>query len=252
MLHNNLNSQENLDDVKVLDEYSHAFRGLINEKVLPSKESIKETLRLNKDDDWNFLCSAMDIIGDTSAALKNFLCFGLDGPTRYYDIGEKYLRLYGVLNATYMQQEALLKLYKLTNTPDLQKIEAQIRSLRIREIRNKFGAHSINFSKDRKPNQTESYAPAEVSLSGFRFQFFNQTTKKVEGVDLQENLDQHLKAVISLLDRIYEKTIKTLCRGNQKHLREQEEKLKDLRIKREGGIVALLPNGSKLVMLGRD
>ncbi len=244
---NNLNSQENLDDVKVLDEYSRAFRDLINEKVLPSKKSIKETLRLNKDDDWNFLCSAMDIIGGSSAALENFLRFGLDGPTRYNDVGEKHLRLYGALNATYMQQKALLKLYKLTNAPDLKETQAQIHSLGIREVRNKFGAHSIDFSKDRKTKQTESYAPAEVSLSGFRFQFFNQTTKKVEEVDLQESLDEHLKAVINSLDCICEKTINTLYRGDQKHLDEWNKKLEILRIKKGGGIVAPLPNGSKLV-----
>jgi len=248
MPHNNLNSQENLDDAKVLDEYSHAFRDLINEKVLPSKKSIKETLRLNKDDDWNFLCSAMDIIDDTSTALENFLRFGLDGPTRYYDVGEKYLRLYGVLNTTYMQQEALLKLYKLTNAPDLKETEAQIHSLGIREIRNKFGAHSIDFSKDRKTKQTESYTPADISLSGFKFEFFNQTTKKLEEVDLQESLDEHLKAVIDSLDCICEKTINTLYRGDQKHLDEWNKKLEILRIKKRGGIVAHLPNGSIFVM----
>jgi hypothetical protein len=45
---------------------------------------------------------AMDVIGDAALALKNFLRFSLDGPTRYEDLGERYLRLYGLLSATYL------------------------------------------------------------------------------------------------------------------------------------------------------
>ena len=98
----------------------------------------------------------MPIIPDTNQAIQNFLRFGLDGPTKYDELGEKYLRLYGDLNATYIQQEALLKLYKLANAPNLKGTTAQTHSLRIRELRNKFGAHTINFSKS-KEEPEESY-----------------------------------------------------------------------------------------------
>jgi hypothetical protein len=65
---------------------------------------------LNKDEDWGFIVSSMNIIGDASLAINNFLEFWLDGPTKYEDVGEKYLRLYSVLNAIYIQGHAVTML----------------------------------------------------------------------------------------------------------------------------------------------
>jgi hypothetical protein len=45
----------------------------------------------------------MDIVGDASLAMYNFAEFSLDGPTKYEDTGERYLRLYGLLSAVYIQ-----------------------------------------------------------------------------------------------------------------------------------------------------
>ena len=76
-----------------------------------TNESPEKALRLNAPSDWEFICVAMDVVGDAALALGSFLRFSLDGPTRYEDVGEKYLRLYGLLSATYVQQEAIIKLY---------------------------------------------------------------------------------------------------------------------------------------------
>jgi hypothetical protein len=47
-----------------------------------------------------------------SLGIENFLRFGIDGPTKYGDMGEKYIKLYGALNATYLQQQAAISLFK--------------------------------------------------------------------------------------------------------------------------------------------
>ena len=108
----------------------------------------------------------MDIIGDTSRAIDNFLQFDLDGPTRYKDQGEQYLRLYGVLNATYLQQQAVHKLYTLMHVPDPKLAEKEIEALDIKRIRHQIGAHSTNY-KNRVTGRFESYLPIRMSLSGF-------------------------------------------------------------------------------------
>ena len=87
-----------------------------------------------------------------------------------------------------------------------------------------------------------------MTLSGFGFEFLNPTTNKIENVNLQENLDGHLETLTNSLDHIYQKMIKTLYKGDQKRLKEQREKLKDLRVKKGGGYVVDLPNGSKFVV----
>src|ERR1041384_7357077 len=95
----------------VLEGYADAFRSLVNARVWGRDESPEDALRLNDPRDWSFICVAMDVVGDAALALRNFLRFSLDGPSRYEDVGERYLRLYGALSAAYVQQQAVLKLY---------------------------------------------------------------------------------------------------------------------------------------------
>lgn len=68
------------------------------------------------------------------AAMGNFQKYGLDGPTKFEDLGEKYLRLYGFLNATYIQQAAVLSLYKFLNVPNPKEAKKRIEVLKIREV----------------------------------------------------------------------------------------------------------------------
>jgi hypothetical protein len=198
-------------------------------KVWSRPKSVRELLRLNKDDDWNFICAAMDIVGDACAAVSHFLKFGLDGPTKYDNVGEKYLRLYGMLNATYIQQEAVLKLYKLTNAPNLKEAKRTVEILQIREVRHKLGAHSTDYLNS-TTGQVESYVPVRATLSGFTCEYFNNETFSSKRVDLRECLNEHLEVLINLMDKVYEKTIKTLYRGEKEKLADLTEKLKDLRI----------------------
>jgi len=50
--------------LELIESYGNTFGDLINAKVQLAKLTICEVLKLNKDEDWSFLCSAMDIIGD--------------------------------------------------------------------------------------------------------------------------------------------------------------------------------------------
>jgi hypothetical protein len=233
--------------VKVLNNYATAFRALMNEKVLSSSRKIKELLRLNKEEDWGFICTAMDIVDDASTAIRNFLQFGLDGPTKYEDMGERYLRLYGVLNATYIQQQAILNLYRLMNVPNLSDAKKKIGALKIREVRHKVGAHSndyINSDTDR----LESFVPVRLSLSLYYCQYVNSENLVIEGVDLKESLEEHLTLMIELLDKSYEKTVRTLYKSDKKKVEEFHKKLCELRIVRDGGVILDIPGGRKLII----
>lgn len=86
----------------VLESYASAFRDLVKERIWGEGESAAKALRLKDDRDLDFVCVAMDVVGDASLAIGSFLRFSLDGPTRYEDIGERYLRLYGLLSAAYV------------------------------------------------------------------------------------------------------------------------------------------------------
>lgn len=236
--------------VDLLDKYVNAFRELINTKVWSRRDkSIRELLRLNKDNDWNFICASMDIVSDASTAIENFLKYGLGGPTKFNDKGEEYLRLYGILNATYLQQGAILKLYKLANVSNPKDALARIERLRIREIRNKLSAHSTDY-KNSTTGEIESFVPIEVNLSGFGCVYFNNETLKSEHVDFRECLSEHFEVLIALMDKVYEKMVSTLYKAEKKKFENFMEKLKDLRILKNGGHVIYFPEGQveKLVI----
>lgn len=234
----------------LVESYGSTFRDLINEKVQPTKLSIREVLKLSKDEDWAFLCTAMDIIGDACLAIDNFLRFGLDGPTKYNEDGERYLRLYGILSATYIQQEAVLKLYQLVNVPlTLKEGKDMIDALEIRLLRHKLCSHSTNYY-DKNSDSTQTYVPIRVDLGGFSCGYMNNEEVKTYSVDLQRAIDEHLETLIEMLDRILDKAIKTLYKGQKTHegCIEFSGKLKDLRIIRKGRLVSRLPDDTKFII----
>lgn len=236
--------------LNLVESYGSAFRDLINAKVQPTKLAIREVLKLNKDEDWAFLCSAMDIIGDACLAIDNFLKYGLDGPTKYNEAGERYLRLYGILSATYIQQQAVLKLYQLINAPPTLKAgKDMIEALEIRHLRHKLSSHNTNY-KDTKTGSIETYVPIRVDLRGFNCGYVNNEDVKVYSVDLQKAINEHLDTLIEMQDKILEKAIKTFYNGQEtsEGCKVFTEKLEELRIIRKGGLVARLPDGAKLIM----
>ena len=56
-----------------------------------------------------------------------------------------YLRLYGVLNAIYLQLGGIIDLMKLFNIREQKQIEKQLKSLEIIEFRNKVGSHTTKY-----------------------------------------------------------------------------------------------------------
>src|SRR5438552_140615 len=78
---------------------------------------------------WFQLCSCLDVIGDTDLAIKAYTnkeCGTSKGAT--------YLAVYGLLQALFMQQDALMNLGESLGIDD--KIENYPRLKEIREIRN--------------------------------------------------------------------------------------------------------------------
>jgi hypothetical protein len=147
----------------LLCKYASTFRKMINSKVWGGKNTIKRLLRLNKDADWEFLTAAMDIVDDASTAIANVQRFGLSGPTKHDNLGEKYLRLYGLLSATYIQQQSILTIYHIMNAPDLKKTKGRFDALQIRELRHKLSAHSTDYRNKEKATK-EAYVPLRFDL----------------------------------------------------------------------------------------
>lgn len=86
------------------------------------------------------------LIEDTELAIKNYEEFQLQGPTRIKNnFGEKYLRLYGILNAINIQKSVIIQLYEIFKLKDKKKISEKFNDLEIIKIRNRLGAHSLDY-----------------------------------------------------------------------------------------------------------
>ncbi len=242
------------NECKALHFYNDQFRELINGKVQRHNgenesfsEFVKHALKLNKADDWSFICSSMDIINDSLLGIENFIRFGMDGPTKYDDLGEKYIRLYGVLNATYIQQQALLNLHRLSNTPDLNKAEASVNLLTIRDIRHKLGAHSVDYS-NRETSQTESFVPVRLTLGGMHCEYYNNSTLSNSSVDLATALNEHISLMNDMYTLIYEKLAKTIYKSNQEKYEKLIDELSDGKVMRDGGITIRNADGYRVLV----
>jgi hypothetical protein len=117
---------------------------------------------------------------------------------------------------------------QLTNAPKLIRSRNQVESLQIREVRHKLGAHSTDYLNN-TTRRIESYIPVRATLSGFICEYFNNETGSSKRADLRNCLNEHFEVLVDLMDKVYEKTVNTLYRGEQEKREEFLEKLKDLR-----------------------
>ena len=219
---------------QILRKYESALRIAIENRNQKEGQSVDQALELKKSIDWDFVATALDVLGDTNLAVQHFLETGLEGKGNKTDEGEKYLRLYGVLNSTYLQQEALCVLYQKIIPCDEKVTIESIKNLKIREIRNKIGSHSSNYNYGK-----ESYVVIRHSLSKYTFEFMNNELKKDtnkerlfmerEFVNLKECLEEHLILIINLFDKLYEQSIKILYKNNKPRLEEELDNLSFLR-----------------------
>ena len=85
-------------------------------------------------DDWNTLTSSMDALEDTHHAISAFVAAGskLKPKHQERELGERYLRTYGVMQAFVIQQDAALNLHVSLGMPepDLKPL-AHIRDMRV-------------------------------------------------------------------------------------------------------------------------
>ena len=221
--------------VTAVEAYSDAFRDLVNDRV-GWKGDPAQKLRLSSEADWSFVCVAMDILGDASLALHNFLRFWLDGPTRYDETGEKYLRLYGLLIAAYVQQQAALKLHKLMNCTAQKPIKSQADNLQIRSLRHQLASHSLDYF-DFGDRTTSAFVPVRIDLGGFNCTVTENRGDRSMSYDLRKAVLEHCDFLLNLLDAIYEKSYKTLFKSQKTKLLEHSEKLEDLRKIKTGYVI---------------
>ena len=159
-------------------EQERRIRDLINE---PRKRyTLIKRLGL-----WHQLCSCLDVIADTELAIAAYATHELGA-----DKGSAYLAVYGLLQALFLQQDAIFNLCEslgindnISNYPGLQEI---------REIRNASIGHPTKRGRKR-PFSYHAISRFSLSSMGFQLQTSDEIgTSKFEWISIPKLIaDQH-------------------------------------------------------------
>jgi hypothetical protein len=171
---------------KAISELSEQFRNAVNlivDSISGPEQFIaglsKRLPMVRSSTDWHRLCAAMDIMEDAEAAKANFVQFGFQGPTRYQDIGETYLRLYGVLNAVYLQRQAIISMAKYSNNGDRASLKSKLDRSEIVSLRNRVASHNLACLED---------GSIKIFMAS-RFELEDATVATMDEIDSYHNYD---------------------------------------------------------------
>ena len=206
----------------------------------------QQKFKLNAKNDWNEIIASEDILEDSNEALKSFLKFGLSGPTKYNDLGEKYLRLYGVLNAVYQQQQAMLHIFKLFNCPNLKYTKQEFNNLSITQARHKLGAHSINYTVQ-SDSETEMFVPVRVQFNDYELTYFNHKNNESSKIDLKLTLEEHSRLICKTYLLIANKVIKTVYKGNTVKQKQVLTSFNELAMVMDGALLIKGQDGNTVI-----
>jgi len=145
---------------------------------------------------YSALCSALDVIGDTELALDS--CRLLD----LKSAGEKYLYVYGVLQALYLQQDAVAELFKII-IPQKSKTYKRSETIEIvRESRNAAVGHPAN-----RRGEAKSHSIARITLSKEGFQlatYYPDRDSRFERINLPHLIASQQAEHIKVLSEVLE------------------------------------------------
>ena len=149
------------------------FRSLIAyagiNRSLPEEEfnrELQKALQFEHRDNSFLLESCADLIEDTDYAIQEFLKNGLQSNVNSQ--GELYLRLYGILNAIYLQINTIIELVEIFKIPNKKEIVSKFKDLDIYKLRNMVGSHTVNYtidnSKKSNKDNTDFFRVAQTSI----------------------------------------------------------------------------------------
>lgn len=129
--------------------------------------------------------ACIDLTLTTESAIINAFEYQLGDLAKKEGFGEKYLRLYGILNAIYLQSSALKGIGELLKFPSSEQLYSKIQKLDIYDLRKVAGAHTVDYtvwriSDDMKKTKTKnSFRIVDFHLekTGKRIQALDESNK---------------------------------------------------------------------------
>jgi len=171
---------------------------------------IKKKLKFQYECDILRFRSCIDLIEDTENAILHFSNYGLEefNPKIGKDFGEIYIKLYGILNAIYLQINSIIEIYEICKMPNKNSVVGEFRKHQIFELRNIMGAHTANFE------DKSDYMPQNYNRNSFRITQMQLNAKgnELHAVDSFGNLKEFdLYELVMSYNALSEKVLYNGC-----------------------------------------
>jgi len=143
---------------------------------------------------WNQVCACLDVIEDSMLAAEDYL-----EKEELSACTQGYIYIYGVLQALFIQQDALNHIVTAINSTfksDVEKVTDNNRIREIRELRNDVVGHPTKRNKKGEPERYLMLNRHTISKQGFEILFF----QKDKSMDPREiKLEQAIKDQVSFV-----------------------------------------------------
>lgn len=173
-------------------EFLRRLRDLVNEPGMRSRLMKERAM-------WLQLASSLDAIGDCEMAINAYLSEPMRGSASpVEELGVRYLKVYGVLQALFVQQDALSNLLEslnvsldLDNYPELQ----EIRNIRIRSV-----GHPTKVNRKKRPSY---HGIVQISLRDETFQLYSRSADgnwELQSINIPALISQQQACTAQILD----------------------------------------------------
>ena len=210
------------------------------EKVENRQDAYIEYCGFRIELDWFKYRASVDLLQDTDSAILDVFEYQLGAKQHRNDLSESYLRLYGVLNAVYLQIGAYTSLANLLNYPGSNSLVLPLKEMKIYLYRHIAGAHTYKMDpnedhihmKQADKEKVKSFRLVQSSLNkdGNRIELISQNSENYRFDLLFELWEYELKSR-EVLEKLIRHMIQSRIRKKihkEKITKDLEEKLLEL------------------------
>ncbi len=184
--------------------------GIENRGSANFERDYQKYLKFQQEIDWKRYRASLDLLVDADYAIQEAFKHQL-GKKDDSSIGEHYLRLYGALNAVYLQMSAYETIAKLVNFPQRNTVESNFKGLGIYKLRNLAAAHTLDYEYDDViKSKTFRLMQADLSYSGNRITMISENGDRYH-YNFMELLAEYdlltTQLLIDLVNHVIEKLV---------------------------------------------
>ena len=194
-------------------------------------------LNFQSETEWKKYRACVDLLEDTEYAIISAFEYQLgDLSNKHKDSNGMYLRLYGILNAVYLQMSAYQELADLLKySLDKKQLRKLFHQLDIYKLRTIAGSHTLNFTtkgeilEDEKETSFRIFA-SNIEETGFNITVLSQHGKLIK-FNLLVILHEYEKIARNLLIQMVKHAINNLVKKKKEKAdltKQLEKKLKNL------------------------